>query len=224
MKKSDTFKVAVAEALGTFTIVFAGCGGLMVAERFPGSIPNGAIPVVFGLVVSIMIYALGHISGAHFNPAVTFAFAAILRFPAKKIPLYLVSQLVGAFAAMVLLVAILPGGESFGATIPKLVTPLQAVLWEAVMTFFLMFVVMGVATDSRSVGAMAGLAIGATVAVDAFIGGPVTGASMNPIRSLAPAFYQGRVDVMWIYFLGPCLGALSASLLYEWMREKPEVS
>lgn len=207
-----------AEFLGTFAIVFLGCGGVMVAERLPGSIAPGVVPTVFGLTVMFLIYALGHVSGAHFNPAVTVAFSIARHFPKRWIAPYVAAQVAGAFAASLLLAAILPEGQSFGATVPKGVTATQAVAWEFMLTFILMLVVMGTATDSRSVGAMAGTAIGATVAVDAFIGGPVTGASMNPARSLAPAFLEGRLDVMWIYVLGPCAGALAAALLYEWMR------
>jgi MIP family channel proteins len=207
-----------AEFLGTFAIVFMGCGGVMIAERFPGSVAPGVVPTIFGLTVMFLIYALGHVSGAHFNPAVTVAFSASRHFPKDQIAPYVTAQTSGALAASLLLAAILPAGQSFGATVPKGITALQAVTWEFLLTFVLMLVVMGTAKDTRSVGAMAGTAIGATVAVDAFVGGPVTGASMNPARSFAPAILEGRLDVLWIYVVGPCLGALAAALLYEWMR------
>jgi len=211
-----------AEFLGTFAIVFLGCGGLMIAERIPGSMPPGVVAATFGLTVMLLIYALGHVSGAHFNPAVTVAFSLARHFPKHRILPYIAAQIAGAFAAVLLLQAILPVGQGFGATVPNGITAVQACVWEFILTFLLMLVVMGTSKDSRSVGAMAGTAIGATVAVDAFIGGPVSGASLNPARSLAPAVLQGRLDVMWIYLVGPCLGAITAALLYEWMRSPAE--
>jgi aquaporin NIP len=213
----NLFKKSLAEAVGTFTLVFGGCGSIMVAERFPGSLSTSAIPVIFGLAVAVMIYALGHISGAHFNPAVTLAFAVGRHFPLKWLPFYWFAQFAGALAAMGLLVLLLPWGSHYGATVPG-VHPLQALLWEAILTFLLMFVIMAVATDTRAEGTMAGAAIGGTVMLAAFVGGPVTGASMNPARSLAPALFQGQMGEMWIYTLGPVLGAISAALLYNYLR------
>jgi MIP family channel proteins len=189
-----------------------------VTQRFPGSITSGGISIVFGLVVTMMVYALGHISGAHFNPAVTLAFAVARHFPAKQVLNYWIAQVLGALAAIWALSLLLPPGPGYGATVPH-VTDLQAVGWEAILTFMLMFVVMGVATDTRAVGAMAGAAVGATVMVDAFVGGPVTGASLNPARSLAPALFQGTMGSYWIYVVGPCAGAVAAALLYEILRE-----
>jgi MIP family channel proteins len=206
-----------AEAIGAFAIVFFGCGAIMVAQRFSGSISGAAIPVVFGLVVAAMIYTLGHISGAHFNPAVTLAFAVSRHFPAKDVAAYWLAQCAGALLATAILSLILPNGPSYGATVPS-VSSIAACAWEAILTFFLMLVIMGVATDTRAVGTMAGAAIGATVMLDAFIGGPITGASMNPVRSLAPAIAEGRMDVLWIYILSPMIGAVLASLFYQWMR------
>lgn len=211
---------ALAEFIGTFALVFAGCGTVMVAERFPGSLSIGAVPVVFGLVVAAMIYAVGHISGAHFNPAVTAAFAVARHFPARQVAIYWIAQFAGAFTAIALLAFLLPPGMSFGATLP-MIAPIKAFLWEAVLTFFLMFVIIAVATDTRSEGTMAGAAIGATVMLCAFMGGPVTGASMNPARSLAPAVFQGQLDVFWIYLIGPMIGAVTAAILYEAIRCEP---
>lgn len=208
---------AIAEAVGTFALVFAGCGSLMVAERFPGSLPSEVIPVVFGLTVAAMIYAVGHISGAHFNPAVTFAFALARHFPKKEVLAYWMAQGLGGLAAMLLLSVLLPEGSSFGATVPHIAV-WKAVIWEAVLTFFLMFVIIAVATDTRAEGTMAGAAIGATVMLAAFVGGPVTGASLNPARSLAPALWQGQMNVLWIYIVGPMLGASSGAVLYTWIR------
>jgi MIP family channel proteins len=213
----NSFHKATAELVGTFALVFAGCGSVMVAERFPGTMGHGSVPVVFGLVVAAMIYAVGHISGAHFNPAVTLGFAVARRFPLRHVLAYWVAQVLGAVMAMSLLWILLPAGASFGATVP-MVPIAQAVAWEAVLTFFLMFVIIAVATDTRAVGTMAGAAIGATVMLCAFFGGPVTGASMNPARSLAPALFEGKLGVFWIYLLGPVVGAIVAAKLYEWIR------
>ncbi|HEX5036655.1 MAG TPA: aquaporin [bacterium] len=219
MKPISLFKRSVAEAVGVFALVFAGCGAVMVSERFPGQVPASAVPVVFGLVVAAMIYAVGHISGAHFNPAVTLGFAIGRHFPPREVFAYWFAQCAGGFAAVFLLKALLPPGRAFGATVPA-VAPLQAVAWEAVLTFFLMFVIIAVATDTRAEGTMAGAAIGATVLLAAFVGGPVTGASLNPARSLAPAVAQGRLDVFWIYVVGPFLGAALAAVLYGCLREE----
>jgi MIP family channel proteins len=208
---------AVAEAIGTFALVFAGCGAIMVSERFPGTVAPGMVPVVFGLVVGAMIYAVGHLSGAHFNPAVTLGFAVSGKFPKKDVPVYWFAQFTAAIAAVWVLATILPAGQDYGATIPK-VAPAMAVAWEAILTFFLMFVIIAVASDTRAHGALAGLAIGGTVAFDAFVGGPITGASMNPARSLAPAIWEGQVSALWIYLLGPAIGAVSAVFVYGLIR------
>jgi MIP family channel proteins len=170
-----------------------------------------------------MIYALGHISGAHFNPAVTLAFAISRHFPARDVLIYWTAQCTGGLLAIGLLSIILPHGQSFGATVPA-IDILPAFVWECILTFFLMLVIMGVATDTRAVGTMAGVAIGAVVMLDAFVGGPVTGASMNPARSLAPAIAAGRTDVLWIYILAPMTGAVLASLLYQWIRGNASTS
>ncbi len=201
-------------------MVFSGCGSVMVAERFPGTISHAGISVVFGLAVAVMIYAVGHISGAHFNPAVTLAFAAARHFPFEEVLVYWFSQFTGALLAIGVLRFILPMGQSYGATIPAVPWG-QALCWEIILTFFLMFVIVAVATDTRAVGTMAGAAIGGTVMLAAWVGGPVTGASMNPARSLAPALFEGQLEVMWIYVLGPCLGAVAAALLYEAIRLTP---
>jgi MIP family channel proteins len=214
-------KRCTAEAIGTFGIVFFGCGAIMIAERFPGAISPAGISVVFGLIVSAMIYTLGHISGAHFNPAVTLAFAITRHFPFRSVLLYWVAQCVGSFVGVSLLYLILPHGIGYGETVPH-VPILQAFMWEAILTFTLMFVVMGVAKDSRAVGTLAGLVIGATVMLTAFVGGPITGDSMNPARSLGPAIASGRVDVLWLYILAPMAGAVLGALTYQWVRGERE--
>jgi aquaporin NIP len=206
-----------AEFVGTFALVFVGCGSLTVIDRMPGSIPSSFVPIIFGLVVAAMIYAVGHISGAHFNPAVTFGFAVARHFPWPQVFLYWLFQIMGALLAIFFLVVLLPEGNSFGATVPH-VSLLQAFCWEVILTFFLMFVIIAVATDTRAVGIMAGAAIGATVMFDAFVGGPVTGGSMNPARSLAPAIAEGRWHDLWIYLVAPLVGAAIAALFYEKIR------
>lgn len=208
---------AVAEFIGTFALVFAGCGAVMVSERMPGQVAPAAVPMVFGLVVTVMIYAVGHISGAHFNPAVSLAFAVARHFPRRELVAYWIAQFIGALTAIGLLSLILPAGQTFGATVPS-IPAVSALVWEAVLTFFLMFVIVSVATDHRAVGVMAGAAIGGTVALAAFVGGPVTGASMNPARSLAPAIAEGRLGDLWIYFVGPAIGAIAAALVYNAIR------
>lgn len=194
-------KKAAAETIGTFALVFAGCGVLMVAERFPGTVTPAAVPWVFGLVIAAMVYALGHISGAHFNPAVTLGFAVARHFPLKEVVVYWAAQFIGGLLAIRLLIWILPAGETFGAAVAQ-VPVLQALAWEAVLTFLLMFVIMAVATDTRAVGVMAGAAI-------------------NPARSFAPALAQGTLLDCWIYLVGPAIGAVAAALLYEWIRCEP---
>lgn len=210
-------KKPLAELIGTFAICFVGCGSIMVAERFPGSVAPGTVPVVFGLIVATMIYSLGHLSGAHFNPAVTLAFAIGKHFPVQQLFGYWLAQLLGAIAALLLLSILLPEGSTYGAT--QLHVELwQGFVWEAVLSFILMFVIVSVATDTRAEGAMAGVAIGGAVTLAAFLGGPVTGASMNPARSLAPALISGDFSNLWIYFAGPIIGAALAATVYNLIR------
>lgn len=215
---SILFKKCLLEALGTFAIVFFGCGSLVVASLFPGSVPPGTTPLVFGLIVTAMVYTLGHLSGAHLNPAVTIAFVVGRHFPGRPAVFYVVAQCVGAVLASLLLVWLVPGATTYGASLPSVPVP-QAVAWEFLLTFFLMLAVVSVATDARAVGAMTGLVVGGVVALLAMVGGPVTGASMNPARSLGPALLQGEMGTLWIYIVGPVLGACAAVRLYEWVRE-----
>jgi MIP family channel proteins len=208
MKRPRLLSRSLAEFLGTFAILFFGCGAIHLGFK------NGEVAVIFGLTVAFMIYAVGHISGAHFNPAVTLAFAAARHFPLKEVLAYGLAQVLGATAAVALLAGTLPNPGPWGVTSPSI--PLfPALIWETALTFFLMFVIVSVATDTRAVGTMAGAAIGATVMVGAWVGGPLTNASMNPARSLGPALVEGRFENLWIYFVGPTLGAVLAALLYE---------
>jgi MIP family channel proteins len=205
-----------AEAIGTFALVFAGCGAIMVDAR-THALGHVGVAISFGLVIMVMIYALGHISGAHLNPAVTLAFAVARHFPAGRIPPYWAAQVAGATAAALVLRGSLSDVAHVGATLPA-GSDAQAFLWEAVLTFFLMFVIMAVATDTRAVGEAAAIAVGATVGLDAMFGGPVTGASMNPARSLGPAVAAADFTAIWVYLLAPCAGAVVAALAYRVLR------
>jgi aquaporin NIP len=209
-------RALVAEAIGTFALVFAGAGAIMVDEK-TGALGNIGIAFTFGLVIMAMIYAVGHISGAHFNPAVSFAFALTRHFPWARAVGYWAAQVAGALAAALLLRASLGDIANVGATLPS-GSDGQAFLWETVLTFFLMFVIMAVATDTRAVGEAAAIAIGGTVALDALFGGPITGASMNPARSLGPALAAAEFDAIWIYLFAPLLGAALGALAYQFVR------
>jgi aquaporin NIP len=207
-------KRCMSEFIGTFGLVFIGCGSVMVSERFPGTVPAVTIPIIFGAVVAAMVYTLGHISGAHINPAVTIAFAYARHFPKKEVTVYCTAQVLGSITAIGLLAVILPEGERFGATVPA-VPLFESFIWEIVLTFFLMFVVISVATDMRAVGTLAGLVIGITVTFCSYVGGPVTGASMNPARSIGPALFENQLEHLWLYLTAPVIGALLAAAVYK---------
>jgi MIP family channel proteins len=174
----------------------------------------------FGLVITVMIYAVGHISGAHFNPAVTFAFALSRHFPWPRLLGYWAAQLLGALTAAAILRGSLGNVADVGATLPS-GSQGQSFLWELVLTFFLMFVIMAVATDTRAVGEAAAIAIGGTVGLDAMFGGPISGASMNPARSLGPALVSGELHALWLYVIAPLAGAALGALIYQFVRGEP---
>jgi aquaporin NIP len=205
----------VAECVGTFALVFAGCGAIMVDAR-THALGHLGVALSFGLVIMIMISALGHISGAHFNPAVTAGFALGRHFPLRLVLPYWAAQLGGALAAALLLRASLGHDGAIGATTPS-GSDGQAFLWEAVLTAFLMLVILAVATDTRAQGQLAALAIGGTVGLDALFGGPITGASMNPARSVAPAIAGGPAAGLWIYVAAPLAGAAASTALYRYL-------
>ena len=211
----------VAEAFGTFALVFAGCGAIMVNAK-DGALGQLGIALSFGLVIMVMIYAVGHISGAHFNPAVTLAFALTRHFPWPRVFLYSGAQVIGAIAAALVLRASLGDVAQVGATLPS-GSDGQAFLWEVVLTVFLMFVIMAVATDTRAVGEAAAIAVGGTVGLDALIGGPISGASMNPARSVGPALVSGDLTSLWIYLTAPFVGAVIGAAFYQVIRrDEPE--
>jgi aquaporin NIP len=199
--------------------VFAGCGAIVLDSERGGSLGATGIAAAFGLVIMAMIYATGHLSGAHLNPAVTVAFVASRHFPRREAAAYVPAQLAGAVAGAALLRVVWHGTPAdLGATVPSVGSG-SALVYEAVMTGFLMFVIMAVATDTRAIGAAAAIAIGGTVALDSLFGGGVTGASMNPARSFGPALVAGEWQQFWIYVVGPVLGAVAAAWAYELVRE-----
>jgi aquaporin NIP len=212
-------RALVAEAIGAFALVFAGCGAVMVDAK-TGQLGHVGVAIAFGLVIMAMIYALGHVSGAHLNPAVTFSFALARHFPRSRVPLYWAAQLAGALVAAAVLRGSLGNVAHIGATYPS-GSDGQAFLWEAVLSFFLMLVIMAVATDTRAVGEAAAIAIGGTVGLDALFGGPITGASMNPARSLGPGIVAGDLHAIWVYLLAPIVGASLAALTYAFVRDEP---
>ena len=198
-------KQYLAEAIGTFSLVFAGTGTVVINEVSGGKITHVGVALTFGLVVMAMIYAVGDTSGAHLNPAVTLGFWISRRFPARTILPYVVSQLVGAFAASAVLL-LLFRGTNLGATHPA-GPEWQSFILEVVLTAILMFVILGVATGPKEKGLLAGVAIGGVIAFEALFAGPICGASMNSARSLAPAVLSGALTDVWIYIAGPILGA-----------------
>jgi MIP family channel proteins len=209
-------KSLLAEAIGTFALVFAGCGAIVVDAK-TGALGHLGIAITFGLVIMVMIYALGHISGAHFNPAVTLAFAVTRHFPWTRALAYWSAQVAGGLAGAGLVAASLGSHAHDGATLPS-GSQGQGFVWELVLTFLLMLVIMAVATDTRAVGEAAAIAIGGTVGLDALFGGPVTGASMNPARSLAPALVSGDLHALWLYLVAPPAGAALAGAMYQYLR------
>jgi MIP family channel proteins len=210
---------SAAEGLAAFALVFAGCGAAITSAQFHGSIGATGVAATFGLIIMVMIYATGHLSGAHINPAVTIAFSLTRHFPPREALAYVGAQMLGATVGALTLLAVWPDKPAnLGATIPS-IAPGSALVYETILTAILMFVIMAVATDSRAVGAGAAIAIGGAVALDALFGGAVTGASMNPARSFGPALASGQWTDFWIYIVGPILGAALGALAYQLIRD-----
>lgn len=206
-----------AEAIGTFALVFCGTGAIIINQHSGGVIGHPGIAVTFGLIVMAMIYAFGNLSGAHFNPAVTIAFSLAGLFKWKEVPAYILAQLAGAFLASGLLKVMFPASEFLGATIPA-GPAMQSFVLEIVLTFFLMLVILFTSQGSREAGILAGMAIGATVLLEAMFAGPVSGASMNPARSIAPAIVSGHFSALWIYIAAPLTGAALATGVWRLMK------
>lgn len=209
----------LAELIGTFALVFAGTGAIIINKESGGTITHVGIALTFGLIVMAMIYTLGDISGAHLNPAVTIAFALAKRFRPREIIPYIVGQLAGAFLASGLLAYLFPLNATLGSTLPA-GTAMQSFVLEFVLTFFLMLVIIHVATGSKEKGMFAGLAIGATVLLEAMFAGPVCGASMNPARSIAPAIVSGHTEHLWIYIAATIPGAALAIPTWKILNNK----
>jgi MIP family channel proteins len=205
-----------AEFVGTFALVFAGCGAIMVDAKTQ-ALGHVGVALTFGLVIMAMVYAVGHISGAHLNPAVSLAFVLSRHFPWTRLCGYWTAQLLGALVAASILRGSLGNIADVGATLPSGAES-QSFLWELILTFFLMFVVMAVATDTRAVGEAAAIVIGATVGLNAMFGGPISGASMNPARSIGPAFVSGELHALWLYVVAPLIGAGLGALTYQFLR------
>lgn len=215
----------IAELVGTFFLVFAGTGAIVVDQTY-GSVSHVGIALTFGLIVIAMIYAIGEVSGAHINPAVTIGFWIAGRFPARSVVPYLVAQFAGAILASLLLSGLFPDsvaeGGSLGATLPA-GSWQQAFVFELMLTMLLMFVILRVSSGSKETGQMAGLAIGATVALEAMFAGPVCGASMNPARSLGPAVVSLKLEHLWIYLVATVAGAALA-VAVDWFMREPKLT
>ena len=215
--QSSLPKRCFAETIGTFGLVFATAGANVVDELSDGQITHLGVGIVSGLIITAMIYAVGHVSGAHFNPAVTVGFTVGRHFPLKEAPIYWASQLIGAGIGALSLRALFGEVGVMGGTVPRGST-LESFGFEIPLTFILMFVIMAVATDSRAQGAHAALAIGATVALNSIFGGPISGASMNPARSFGPALAAWNWGDHWIYWTAPFVGAVVAAVAYNVLK------
>jgi aquaporin NIP len=216
--RSDLARRLAAELLGTFCLVFAGTGAIVINGVSGGQLGHGGIAAAFGLVVAVMIFAVGHISGAHMNPAVTAGFAVGRHFPVIEVVPYWVAQVAGAILASLSLRALFGTAHGLGVTQPHYVGRFSALVLEAGLTAVLMIVVLAVATDTRAAGSLAAIAIGGTIGLEALVLGPITGASMNPARSLAPALVAGDWTNLWIYIVGPITGAVVGVAIYEALR------
>lgn len=213
----DLWRRAGAEFVGTYGLVTAGCGAIMV-DATTHTLSHLGVALTFGLVVLAMIAAVGHLSGAHFNPAVTVAFAITRHFPWREVMVYVIAQVLGAIFGALTLRVLIGDAAQLGVTLPA-GSAMQSFGIEVLLSASLMFVIISVATDTRAVGTPAAIAIGLTVAVDALWGGPISGASMNPARSLGPALVSGVWTAQWIYVLAPLLGAAIGACVYQLLRE-----
>lgn len=202
-------KPLAAEFLGTFGLVFAGTGAIVIDNASHGTVTHVGVAITFGLIVLAMIYAFGDVSGAHINPAVSVAFAVARRFAWTDLPGYILAQIAGAFAASLLLKVLFPLDQNLGATLPA-GTAAQSFVLESILTFLLMLVILSVSTGAKEKGITAGIAIGSVIGLEAMFAGPICGASMNPARSLAPAIVSGHIQSLWLYLIAPAVGAILA--------------
>ena len=214
---NNDLRLCFAEALGTFILVFAGTGAMIVNGLYGGIITHVGVAIAWGLVVMTVIYAFGDVSGAHVNPAVTVGFWLARRFPGRRVAPYIVSQCLGAILASLVLSLLFTDSPGLGMTMPS-GPAIQSFVVEIILTFYLMFVILSVATGSKEKGVMAGCAIGAVVGLEALFAGPVSGASMNPARSLAPALASMRLEYLWIYLTAPFIGSSLAVAAFHLVR------
>ncbi|TDX01515.1 aquaporin [Dinghuibacter silviterrae] len=210
---------SISELLGTFALVFCGTGAMVIDKETGGGVSHVGVAITFGLIVMAMIYSLGEISGAHLNPAVSIAFTLAGRLPVKALGYYIVSQIFGAFLASMTLKLLFPSNELLGATLPA-GAALQSFALEFILTYFLMLVIINVATGSKEQGLFAGIAIGSVVLLEAMFAGPICGASMNPARSLAPAVVSGHTEALWVYLIAPVAGAASVIPTWKYLNHK----
>ncbi|XP_052197602.1 probable aquaporin NIP-type [Diospyros lotus] len=208
----------VAEVIGTFFVIFSGCGAVVVNKLYGGKITHPGVSATWGLTVMVMVYSVGHISGGHFNPAVTICFAAFRQFPLWEVPFYIVAQLMGSIIASGTLALMFSvTHEAFFGTVPA-GSDAQSFVIEIVISFLLMFVISGVSTENTAVGDLAGVAIGMTIMLNVLVAGPVSGASMNPARSIGPAIVKSVYKGLWVYILGPVIGTLAGRFAYNLIK------
>lgn len=219
--RTDALRKFLSELLGTFAMVFAGTGAIVINAESGGAITHLGVALTFGLVVLAMIYTLGDVSGAHLNPAVTLAFAVAGLFPYLSVLLYIAAQFSGALLASLTLRFLFPQNTNLGATIPSGL-PMQSFALEIILSAILMFVILNVSQGSKEKGITAGIVVGSVIALEALFAGPICGASMNPARSLGPAIVSGHLEHLWIYLAAPVLGMLVAIPLYRVVRNNAE--
>lgn len=211
-------KKTLAELIGTFGLVFCGTGAIVINDVSGGAVTHVGVAITFGLIVLAMIYTFGDRSGAHINPSVTLAFWLAKKMPSKEVVPYIVAQLIGAFLASFTLKLMFPSHELLGTTLPA-ATASQSFILELILTFFLMLTIMQVATGPKAKGDLAGIVIGSVVLLEALFAGPISGASMNPARSIAPAVVAGELSHLWVYIVAPTLGAFLAIGVWKLIKE-----
>ncbi|KAK6129251.1 hypothetical protein DH2020_036960 [Rehmannia glutinosa] len=218
----DFLKKVIAEIIATFLLVFVTCGSAALSASDEHKVSRLGASVAGGLIVTVMIYAVGHISGAHMNPAVTLAFAAVRHFPWIQVPFYAAAQLTGATVAGFTLRVLLQPIKHVGTTSPS-GTDIQALVMEIVVTFSMMFITSAVATDTKAIGELAGIAVGSAVCITSILAGPISGGSMNPARTIGPAIASNYYKGVWVYVIGPVCGTLLGAWSYNFIRvsDKP---
>ncbi len=213
----ENIKKYVAEGIGTFALVFCGAGSIIVNQETGGVVTQVGIAITFGLIVMVMIYALGEISGAHLNPAVTIGFWLAGEFSKREIIFYFFAQVIGAIGASMALHLLFPENQTLGASLPS-GTALQSFVFEFILTFILMFVILFTSKGNNTQKMFAGVAVGSVVLLEALFAGPVCGASMNPARSIGPALISGHLEHLWIYLSAPFAGAALSAAVWKWLK------